>query len=190
MGRVRGLSALGEEETVFAMGFATKSSRAGCVPDEADHGRGVALRRDELLRTPTPPGRAGVGARRTRPGPYVRFQYRNEARASVRASAPESSGATRSRRWFNRPRRLSSRLLSSGRLAFPTILQRRTPGAPPRACSHRSTHGASRGSLAIKGSSSSVRSEESRRQVRSVPAHRATKAESRLRRGSGKRSHS
>jgi hypothetical protein len=175
---------------VFAMGFATKSSCAGHVPDESDRVRRVAVRRNEFLRTPASSGRAGVRARRTRSGPYARTQYRNEERDAVRASAPESSGATRSRRWFSRPRRLSSRLLSSGRSPFPEILQRRTPGAPPRACSHRSTQGASRGSLAIKGSSSSVCSEESRRQVRSVPAHRATKAESRLRRGSGKRSHS
>ena len=172
------------------MGFGTRSSGGGYVPDEPDCIGRVALRDDEFPRKPELAGRAGVRARDASRSLYARFQLRNEARASVRASAPESSGATRSRRWLTRPLRLSSRLLSSGRLAFPTILQRRTPGAPPRACNQRLIHGASLTSLVPNVSSSSVRSEESRRQVRSVPAHRATSAESRLRRGSGKRSHS
>ena len=175
---------------VFAMGFGTRSSGGGYVPDEPDCIGRVALRDDEFPRKSELAGRAGGRARDASRSRYARFQLRNEARASVRASEPESSGATRSRRWLTRPRRLSSRLLSSGRLAFPTILQRRTPGAPPRACNQRLIHGARRGSPAIKVSSSSVRNEASRRQVRSVPAHRATNAESRLRRGSGKRSHS
>ena len=172
------------------MGFGTRSSGGGYVPDEPDCIGRVALRDDEFPRKPELAGRAGVRARDTSLGPYVRFQARNEAWASVRASVAESAGATRSSRWFTRPRRLSSRLLSSGRLVLPTILQRRTPGASPLACSQRAIHGASLGSLALKVSSSSVRNEASRRQVRSVPAHRATNAESRLRRGSGKRSHS
>jgi hypothetical protein len=175
---------------VVAMGFGTRSNGGGYVPDDVGCIGRVALGDDEFLREPELTGRAGVRARDPSRSLYARFQLRNEARASVRASEPESSGATRSRRWLTRPRRLSSRLLSSGRLAFPTILQRSTPGAPPLACSQRAIHGASLGSLALKVSSSSVRNEASRRQVRSVPAHSATNAESRLRRGSGKRSHS
>ena len=172
------------------MGFGTRSSGGGYDPDEPDCIGRVAVRDGEFSREPELAGRARALARDTSLGPYARFQLRNEARASVRASEPESSGATRSRRWLTRPRRLSSRLLSSGRLALPTILQRRIPGAPPRTRSQRLIHGASLTSLVANVSSSSVRSEESRRQVRSVPAHRATNAESRLRRGSGKRSHS
>jgi len=175
---------------VLAMGFGTRSSGGGYVPDDLGCIGRVALRDHEFPRKPELAGRAGVRARDASRSLYARFQLRNEARASVRASEPESSGATRSSRWFTRPRRLSSRLLSSGRLVLPTILQRRTPGASPLACSQRAIHGASLGSLALKVSSSSVRNEASRRQVRSVPAHRATNAESRLRRGSGKRSHS
>ena len=173
------------------MGFGTRSSAGGRGPAEPDSvGRVALLRDDEFRRKPELAGRAGVWPRVASRSLYARFQLRNEAPASVRASEPESSGATRSRRWLTRPRRLSSRLLSSGRAAFPTILQRRTPAAPPRACNQRLIHGASLTSLVANVSSSSVRSEESRRQVRSVPAHRATSAESRLRRGSGKRSHS
>lgn len=94
-------------------------------------------------------------------GSYARFQRRNEARASVRAFSAKSSGATRSRRWFTRPRGLSSRLLLSGRGLFPTILQKTTPGAPPRTSNQRRIQGASLASLAIRVSSSSVRSDGS-----------------------------
>ena len=175
---------------VFVMGLARKSSQAWHIAGDAIRGRRGVPRADGFSGKSTRSGRGRALAQDTSLGPYVRFQARNEAWASVRASVAESSGATRSSRWFTRPRRLSSRLLSSGRLVLPTILQRRTPGASPLACSQRAIHGASLGSLTLKVLSSSVRSEASRRQVRSVPAHSATNAESRLRRGSGKRSHS
>ena len=94
--------------------LATKSSHGGRIAGDAERGTRVVPRGHELLRKAGRSGRAGARPQDPGLGPHARFQVRNEARASVRASAPERSGATRSRRWFTRPRRLSSRLLSLG----------------------------------------------------------------------------
>ena len=72
---------------VFAMGFGTRSSGGGYVPDDLGCIGRVALRDHEFPRKPELAGRAGVRARDASQSRYARFQLRKAMRESGRTIA-------------------------------------------------------------------------------------------------------